>query len=495
MMTHTDVWGRGVYRVDDTPRRRVVRFLAIVLLLSATYGRTADGQDEARALGPSLLLSDPAVNSWAPALAADIAGNVHVVWSETLDPKTQEKGYEGETLFYRRWNGTQWSEPAKIVRSPEPLAAEWPAMAVDEEGILHLVWGTGGTDGRLFYSRAPACCANSAEAWDQPKLLADPIQPRPDITVDASGVLHVVYVSQPPDNTVFHRSSTDVGLTWSAPHPISRAPRGDVVNMWPRIAADLRQRLHVVWTLLPWPGRAVVYARSDDGGNTWSSPVHIDDKTMSTYAAGYGPVLINVATAGGEYVHVIWDGPPTVERTHRWSSDGGKSWSEPQSLIPEVTGSGRSGWNEMAIDSRGHLHAVSLSAPFHAAWDGRGWSTTERLTSDRYGEFVRAVISLGDLLHVVWLDKPPGGPFTVRYVRKALDAPEIAPRALSRTTLPMPQDWGRRAASVGVLSIPVLMIVGVLLMARDRFRLGRSGKAERATGPKGSQVHGRFPVS
>lgn len=69
------------------------------------------------------LLSNPEVDAWRPTIAADRAGNVHIMFSETLtdDPPPGE----GDTLVYTRWDGRQWSSAVDVLVSPDG-AAEYP---------------------------------------------------------------------------------------------------------------------------------------------------------------------------------------------------------------------------------------------------------------------------------------------------------------------------------------------------------------------------------
>ena len=455
-----DSWSVRQHPTHPQRHRLAIAILLAFPLLVTSNARSDDGP------GASQLLSDPRVQSWAPVVTADVAGTVHVIWSETLTAQSRADGFEGDTLHYARRTGSLWSEPTAIIKSPDDLAAEWPAVAADASGTLHLIWGTGGIYSRLYYSHAPACCADTARAWSTPQALAQPILLTPDITVERTDTVHVVYASQPPGNGIFYVRSTDGGGTWSLPTRISGQPlRPDDATVWPRITVDARHRVHVVWSVIPWPGRAVMYARSENAGETWSEPLVMDDRTMSTYRdANYGPLLINVATAGND-VHVLWDGAPTVERSHRWSGDGGKTWSARSTLMPEVTGVGRSGWNDMAIDSEGRLHAVSLSAPFHALWDGNSWSDAERLSPDKNGELVRSVIGLGNVLHVVWLDKTPGIPNTVRYAPKLLGCPAVAAQRLPHRLAVSPVWLGL---------VTTALLVGAVVFARSGVRRQRA---------------------
>jgi hypothetical protein len=391
------------------------------------------------------LLSNPEVDAWAPAIVADAAGNVHLVWSQTMGANPPPG--EGDTLYYARWDGTKWTEPVDVLVSPQG-ALEWPDLAITPDGMLHLVWDTGGTSSVLFYAHAPACCANDVHQWSEPTALQGPMLGGASaILADQQGRLHIAYSSL-DSGSVMYMYSNDGGQSWSRPVAISGTDlQSDEFTNWPRLAMDDRGRLHAVWTVMPWPGRAVMYARSDDGGLSWGKPTVIDTASRPDYANNsYGPIYIDVVTRGEDEVHLIWDGAPTVERNHIWSADGGKTWSKPILLFPEITDSGRSGFNDMAVDSAGTLHAIALGGPFHATWEDPVWSTSQRIpmpaSVSSGAELVRLAISRGNTLHVVWLKKD-ARPFTVWYSRAQTTAPELPAQPLpiptpkpTRTPLP-----------------------------------------------------------
>lgn len=387
-----------------------------------------------------ILLSNPEVDAWAPTIAVDTAGNVHIIWSQTmtLDPPPGE----GDTLFYTRWNGTKWTQPVDVLISPGGEAAEWPDVAITPDSMLHVVWGTGGQGSKLFYARAPGCCADRPANWSEPVRLYMPILYSPVIVADEFGRLHVAGSSQETGDIIYLRSE-DGGNTWSNPVNLFTGTRQpDEYAIWPRLAVDGQGRVHLVWTTLPYPGRAVVYARSDDGGLTWNQPQVIDTANQGGYiSSSYGPIYIDVEARNQDELHLIWDGAPTIERNHIWSLDGGLTWSEPNLLFPEVTLVGRSGWNDMAFTSDNILHAVSMvsvGSPLHATWDGTHWSDTDHVSTTGPAtsgtELLDLAISRGNTLHTVWLKKDHQ-PFTVWYAQGQTSAPELAIQALPMPTL------------------------------------------------------------
>jgi hypothetical protein len=390
---------------------------------------------------PAIRLSTAGVQAWAPAIAADSAGTVHAMWSQTMTGVPPPG--EGDTLFYTRWEGMGWSKPVDVLVSPAG-AAEWPKMTIAPDGMIHVVWGTGGSGSQLLYARVPACCADDPRRWTMPKALYMPILASSAIVADQQGRLHVVFSSH-HNGSVFYRRSDDGGDTWSAPvELLDRRLPGEYTG-YPRVAVDLRGRVHVVWTILPFPGTAVMYARSDDEGRTWSLPRMIDSvfRDSPKYLQEFGPYGIDVATRGNDEVFLTWDGAPTVERTYAVSRDGGQTWSSQKTFFPEVTGGGRSGWNVMAVDSANTLHAVTFTSngpPLHAMYDGSAWSASQRVVTEgpcRTGtELLDMTISRGNTLHIIWR-KTDARPFSVWTAQAQISAPAlpVVPVLTPTTTL------------------------------------------------------------
>jgi len=115
-------------------------------------------------------------------------------------------------------------------------------------------------------------------------------------------------------------------------------------------------------------GHAVMFARSNDGGRSFSKAVTIAEPPGLALGRHRGPRIVFagetmvVSAVGGE-------GPATGEHATglpsngsllAWrSTDGGATWSRPVT-INDVPGSAREGLHAMAGDSEGHLAAVWL---------------------------------------------------------------------------------------------------------------------------------------
>lgn len=416
---------RNAYR--SKPERLVLPLMLWLMLAPVAHAQGTVTWTEAIALSEP----NPAQGyTNSPAIAADMAGNVHVVWGQvTLTPRLATGA---DTLVYRRWDGQSWTDPIDVLTSPDEGATEFPELATTPDGMLHAAWSTSGASGKLWYAYAPACCANRATAWSTPQQLdAGILGGTIAMISDSRGRLHIAFAESDTSNIIYRRSD-DSGATWSLRVTIPNGATGqDEFATYARLAADGQGRVHAVWSVQPWPGRRVMYARSDDGGDTWNTPTVIDEYDPERYlSAGYGPIWIDVEARGDSEVHLMWDGAPTVERNHVYSTDGGQTWSRPMTVFPEITLVGRNGWNDMAVDSAGTLHAVALIQPWHAQWANGAWSPSSKVANDGHAELMRVAVSLGNELHVVWNRFVPDQAGSVWYARGETNAPRMDAQAL-----------------------------------------------------------------
>lgn len=381
----------------------VSALLGLVLVLLPAW---AAAQTGGTTWDPPRNVSEDGVNSLNPCIVADPWGMVHLFWDENVNPATNYSN----VIFYARRDGTSWSRAVDILMSPEGLGAVagGPAALALPDGRLALVWA-GGNGDKVYFSTAYAGAAGSAQAWAYPSAIvagrAGASQPQ--IAVDAQNVLHVLYLHpQGQYQGIWHLSSPDGGRSWTAPRnvPGTYVGKADATIFHPAFAIDGSDALHVAWSGSSvegsFPPDGIYYARSEDGGDTWSTPVMLASGPFSY------PVL---GTRGAHEVHLMWSGTLDQRRKFaQWSSDGGLSWSRPGTIGPS---GGMQGRATILADGDGELHLLFVSSHptygdslFHCRWLGGGWSEPELLlkgqTLLQNQSNAVAAISGGNTLHV-----------------------------------------------------------------------------------------------
>jgi len=357
---------------------------------------------------------------------------------------------EPRVLIYVRYGEEGWTEPTDVMGSPDQLEALYADCVVDRAGRLHLSWlaPNQGPFGRLYYSWAPATDAMSARSWQAPVRIADGTYGG-DLAIDPEGRLHLVYASVEDAAGICHVSSDDNGDSWGLPSCIPReyALRDQESEVNPRLAIDSHGFLHVVWMLhdysprsqLAYSSRAVYYARSLDGGQSWSDFAPIDEVESRQEHDGLQPGWGNVTVDHEDRVHIVWVGSADMYRYHQWSGDGGVTWTTPQVMI--ATG-GYNGWQGLAVDAGGELHVAwpSLSGVEYTYWNGSAWSSPVLLSDVSGPHFAQAAVALGNQLHVVWQDHggslPLDQPGLIVHALLQTDAGGLEPRPLPTVRVP-----------------------------------------------------------
>lgn len=392
-------------------------------------------------------VSNSLTSSSHPAIVADAYGYVHVFWSEDMNGRTVEPdglAGSGNTILYRRWDGRTWTEPVAILAVPGDSLADFVAATVDGANYLHLVW-TGLS--KLYYSSAPAGEAYSPWAWSEPHAFSwDSARSRyeSDLAVDSQGTVHIAYAERGTGAAIYHTTLPFGSPAWTTPVRISDYPRANEEAFKDvRLVADASDRLHAVWSTANTNGfdQAVYYARSERSGEVWDLPVLLADATIDTGFTGLPSILAH----GQDELLLIHAGENTIGRIERTSIDGGRTWSEPRTVISSMEG--LNGFLIPLVDGGGDLHLVinmrtraeMLNGIFHAPRAGLDWAPIIPVAVEEpygpSGHYADATVRLGNEVHVVWTQLSGG---EIWWVRGEISGVPVAPALVPPTPAPRP---------------------------------------------------------
>lgn len=395
---------------------------------------------------PIQRLSSESAHASEASMVSDSYGYVHVFWTET------ELLNNRSTIQYSRFDGQSWISPVDIYLAPPMVVLSLFSPVVDSEGTLHLAWSQGNA-GPVFYTSAPAHHANTAQNWARVSRVDIPAYAG-RLRVDSEGTLHIVYVNfYGNEPGVYYVRSVDEGLLWSSPVQLdSNVPEG---YSPPLVQFEINEddELHAVWyyrnvTIPSAPGNFIRYSHSFDKGETWSPPFTIDeaDENPEELRLPHPSMIVQ-----GKNVHVIWAGDAGVHREHRYSTNGGNTWSPTRRVWGELQGQALGGG--LATDARGRIHYVDQvrwpQGIYHAFWERSSWSIPElfyliaRDAGDDIGDRVHAhnvrlAIRAGNQLVVTFTTSPSDPQYILYTTYRTLDDVQPLPTQALPVSVPTP---------------------------------------------------------
>jgi len=312
------------------------------------------------------------------------------------------------------WN---YSEPFKLGISslPDATAYYGKHIAVGNDGVVHVVWGSDNADkqSEVWYTRSadagktfsPATMIHEGRTGTRPAIAVDPADPQN---------LFVVYSgSSVTDKKIGIRviKSTDGGNTWSPSVTVS-GRAGTATN--PDLIVDDKGNPHVVFNSVY--ANSIWYTQSLDGGATWLEQPEMVNVGMNN---GYG-VCISLSPSGE--LHVLFDsdkatmtpGDKAVFWTWKYNDPDEPIWQ----LVPaeKIPGSGDgTPYPSIVWDSKGVGHLWFDAAGtngarrnvFYLRYENEAWSKPEVVPSEVPGGSTcmpSAAIDSEDNLYVIFLD-------------------------------------------------------------------------------------------
>jgi hypothetical protein len=415
-----------------------------------------------------------------PVLVADPYGQVHAFWVES----DSDFGRPGDNLvYYQRLDDANWL-PLDIFIVGGNGAGLTGAASATGLGLL--------INGGDFAESGPSP-EHTAKDWIEPVSVQE-AYPNAALAADPDGALWMAFGTTTGEINV-QRQDISTGR-WSAPKLVGDTANTSAAADWMRMAFSEDGTMHVVWAeyQLPngWPPIGLFYARSTDGGETWSR----------RRLVGGGFNQPNVVTGPQGAVYVTWTGMAGVGGKYfQESLDNGQTWGDLEALLPEGSG-GSEGSPNLVVDSAGGLHVIysNLGCVWytHRAV-GQSWSDAECISAEagpvQVLEFPTMTISLGHELHVmfwterrqIWhtslrINAPELVPLPIPVFPTATPEPPTATPVPTATTTPLP-DFGPAPTtsmvtgpglfSIAAGAMPVLLLIAFVFIGR-RWRSQKS---------------------
>lgn len=284
-------------------------------------------------------LSNTLGSSSEPRIAVDGRGNINMVWNDNSSGAF-------EIFFTRSSNlGSTFSAPQNI--SNNNGASFAPQMGLDGNGNIYVVWtdNSPGNDD-IFFSRS----IDGGTTFSPPKNLSNNIGNsfNSDIVVDIGGAINVVWQDSTAGNLdIFFARSTDGGVTFSAPQDVSNNMGNSGI---PQIAVTNSGAINVVWQDDTTGNLDVLFSSSTNGGTSFSTPQNLSNDSGASIFPEIA--LDNVGTIG-----VVWEDttPLNSGTLFSRSTDGGATFSAPLNISNNA---GITQFPQIAVDSGGKIDVI-----------------------------------------------------------------------------------------------------------------------------------------
>ncbi|MFQ6057095.1 MAG: hypothetical protein ACE5J3_14085, partial [Methanosarcinales archaeon] len=319
-----------------------------------------------------------------------------------------------------------------------------PSIASDSDGNLHLVWmeapGNYYTKADIFYSTM-----TPAGNWSDPINISNTsyLSGSPQIAVDPSDNLHVIWFERIPDSSVIYYTFRISGK-WSKPISISDRWGG----AQPRMGIDSEGNVHVIW----WPAVGPVPMMYRKKTNAGWEPIEERSNYIINHKIAVSPDGdVHIATEGGNiqndiyylmrYSAGIWSTPINLSKnkTYSWvpaialDNDDNVyvSWTEKETnqihfkarsmagvkidSIPQIEGDP---WrSKIVVDENKNIYFLWSAWTSEFDYDvylikrdfNGNWSDLENISQTKGASLINSVVLDNQgILHVVWQDKTPG---------------------------------------------------------------------------------------
>ncbi len=233
-------------------------------------------------------------------IAVDKKGNINVVWEDDI-------ASHSDISFSRSTdNGASFSFPMNL---SNPLGncianSNTPRIGLDAAANINVVWTNDcGGNFDIFLSRS----ADNGATFSSPKNLSGTpgSSANPQLFVDATGNINVVWEESTPADILFVRSG-DAGATFSSAQNLSHNS-GSSTNAW--LTVDAGANINVAWEDTTPGNRDILFTRSTDSGATFlSTPLNLSNNSGLSAA-------VQIATDKSGDLNVAWqDSTPGVSQ-------------------------------------------------------------------------------------------------------------------------------------------------------------------------------------
>ncbi len=287
-------------------------------------------------------------------LVGDSDGRFHVLWSDGA-----------ANLLYTRWDGLNWSSPVTVQTSSDGTVSR-VAATVTADGRLVAFWLDGD---EVFYSQVRTEEGIFANMWSVPASL--PLVPGGvgglAAVAGPAGEVLLAYSIPLNETRGIYLVRGDSNLTWAEEVQVfDGAAAGVEVVGWPQMALT-ELGVHLLWgeqdfATAGQPDDALYYARSDDGGESFTEAQQSVDEPLRGR---------RILAFGERLVYRFWQqgGQVSTQFMMETSQDDGQTWQAATPL------GNVEGIIAVTLDASGQRHLVDVSSGGLREWLGTASTT------------------------------------------------------------------------------------------------------------------------
>jgi len=241
---------------------------------------------------------------YAPAIAADAAGNAYVVWADNRNERRMD------IYFAYRPAGAAWGAPVRVNDDAAGFMQSTPDIAVDAAGNAWAVW----TDNRNGLNDLAIYAAYRPRGgvWGPNERVSDVVTKSvayyPAVEMDGAGVPYVVWQD--------YRGGTKVDVYFSRRAPGVGWTKDEIVNdvagaagpwdftesSWPALAVDAVGNAHALWRdFRNSSSEPDIYAAYRPAGGAWQA-----NSKVNIGLPRYWQAYPSVAVGPDGCAHAVW---------------------------------------------------------------------------------------------------------------------------------------------------------------------------------------------